>query len=140
MITQVPPPIVRVRKSICENCTCKVNFEDACESCPHKKWGPTLCPPSLEELNEESSIQAQHNLPFPALPYMVRNLASAVKSEVQSRISGENQLDLEEIKRRYALCEGCEFFHAPSKRCKKCGCFMKWKTAWRSQKCPIGKW
>jgi hypothetical protein len=46
----------------------------------------------------------------------------------------------QEKEQRYSLCEKCEFFHAATKRCQKCGCYLKWKTDWLSQKCPIGKW
>lgn len=140
MLTQIPPPIVRARRAICGQCACGVVFEDACASCPNKKWGPTLCAPSMLELEEEIIAESQHNLPFPSFKAMAKNLASSVKSEVATRIAGENQLSLDEINKRYAICEQCEFFHTASKRCRKCGCFMKWKTAWRSQKCPVGKW
>lgn len=105
-----------------------------------KKWGPEMCEAALDEIEVERAFQQEHQLPFPNIRDMALNLAAAVKSEVTSRVSGENQLELDEIKRRYAICEGCEFFHSPSKRCKKCGCFLKWKTAWRSQTCPVGKW
>jgi hypothetical protein len=50
----------------------------------------------------------------------------------------------EEIERRYAICQGCEFFVNNS--CGKCGCpisrdkkFVS-KIAWADQKCPVGKW
>jgi len=140
MIHQVPPPIAKSRRRICGNCDCPVAFEDACSSCPRKKWGPQLCPPSFEELQDERLIQKEYDLPFPPPRAMASNFLKAVTSEFAARKSGANQLSLDEIRNRYAICEGCEFFYAPSKRCKKCGCYLKWKTAWRSQKCPVGKW
>jgi hypothetical protein len=140
MIHLAPAPIVAARRTSCGECSCPVVFEDACASCPKKLWGPELCPPSPDEMEEERAIQQEHDLPFPAARTLASNLLSAVGSEIKARVSGANELDLEEIKRRYAICEGCEFFHAPSKRCKKCGCYLKWKTAWRSQSCPVGKW
>jgi hypothetical protein len=71
---------------------------------------------------------------------MASNFGSAIGGEIKARLSGAAKITEEETSRRYAICEGCEFFYAPSKRCKKCGCYLKWKTAWRSQSCPVGKW
>jgi hypothetical protein len=140
MIHQLPPSIVASRKKACGNCNCGINFEDACVGCPYKRWRPELCPPSFLELQEEREIQQEHNLPFPAASTMASSLVSAVGSEIKAIAKGKKQLNIEDIKKRFAICESCEFFHKPSQRCKKCGCFLKWKTAWRSQKCPIGKW
>ena len=110
-----------------------------------KRWGPEMCEFPPEEETEQVPQQVpqqepQPTLAFPTVRQMASNLASAVKSEVKSRVSGHVSLDPEEIAKRLEICEGCEFYHAPSKRCKKCGCFLKWKTAWRSQSCPVGKW
>ena len=42
--------------------------------------------------------------------------------------------------RRLAICDTCEFLFAPTKQCKKCGCFLKMKTSFADFKCPIDKW
>ena len=139
MLSQLPPPIVNSRRNACR-CECPVDFGDPCASCPKKRWGPNMCVPHIDEIEAEQTLQQDHQVSFPNVPTLALNLASAVGAEVKSRFLGNNQLDLDEIKRRLAICEGCEFFHSPSQRCKKCGCFLKWKTAWRSQKCPVGKW
>lgn len=136
---QLPPPIVKSRQNACR-CACSVDFEDPCATCPKKRWGPQLCETPFEDLLEEQALQTEYELPFPAARALASNFLSSVGSELKARIQGQNELPLETIKRRYSICEGCEFFHAPSKRCKKCGCFLRWKTAWRSQSCPIGKW
>lgn len=137
MFPQLPPPIANSRKSKCGNCSCGVDFGDPCASCPSKKWGPEMCvsPP------EEEPLEINKKPPqLPNAGEMALNFVSAVKSEVRSRVSGAKNVSEDEIKQRLEICSGCEFYHKPSKRCKKCGCFLKWKTAWRSQKCPIGKW
>lgn len=44
---------------------------------------------------------------------------------------------------RMSICSGCEFYNttnANNPTCNKCGCFLKIKTGWASEKCPIGKW
>lgn len=43
-------------------------------------------------------------------------------------------------KERYNICSSCEFLYKPTDTCKKCGCFMKYKTWMSGQKCPINKW
>jgi hypothetical protein len=141
MFPQLPPPITNSRRQKCGDCNCGLDFGDPCASCPMKRWGPEMCEfPPEEETQQVRQQEPQPRSAFPTVRQMAANLASAVKSEVKSQISGQVPINPEEIASRLAICEGCEFFHAPSKRCKKCGCFLKWKTAWRSQSCPIGKW
>lgn len=46
---------------------------------------------------------------------------------------------------RYKMCEMCSEFNKEKGRCKKCGCYMKTKTAYntiggRIVKCPLNKW
>lgn len=41
---------------------------------------------------------------------------------------------------RYNICKSCEFFLENTKRCSKCGCFLKIKTAVPAFHCPIDKW
>lgn len=139
MTPKVPPPIADSRRQTC-NCECKVDFEDPCAFCPKKLWGPELCSAPWELLEEEIKQQEEYDLPFPKTKTLAENFLKAVGMEITAITTGKDELELDEIKRRYSICENCEFFHKQSKRCIKCGCFMKWKTAWRSQHCPIGKW
>ena len=89
---------------------------------------------------ENSTGQNPTQRHFPSAGKMALNFVSAIKSEAESRIAGAQNVGEDEIKQRLEICSDCEFYHKLSKRCKKCWCFLKWKTAWRSQKCPIGKW
>jgi hypothetical protein len=41
---------------------------------------------------------------------------------------------------RMNICKGCEFLIKFTKQCKKCGCFMNFKTLAAESECPIGKW
>ena len=84
--------------------------------------------------------EKQQAASFPTKTTMVKNFLVALKEEAKSRLIEKNKISEEETNQRYSICEKCEFFHAPTKRCQKCGCFLKWKTSWKSQKCPIGKW
>lgn len=58
----------------------------------------------------------------------------------------------DEVKKtRLSICETCEFRKVLSKKnwdlvlvdtpaCKKCGCILNWKTSFKREQCPIGKW
>jgi hypothetical protein len=41
---------------------------------------------------------------------------------------------------RMDICKNCEFLIKLTKQCKKCGCFMNFKTLAAESECPIGKW
>ena len=43
------------------------------------------------------------------------------------------------VNKRNKICRECEHILALY-RCKKCGCFMDFKTRIKNSKCPIGKW
>ena len=46
----------------------------------------------------------------------------------------------EESANRYSICKSCPEFLGLTKQCKKCGCFMKFKTKLQAAECPIHKW
>lgn len=41
---------------------------------------------------------------------------------------------------RYSICKSCPELIKLTKQCKKCGCFMEFKTKLNGAVCPIGKW
>lgn len=125
--------IIETRKQRCGTCSCSIDFSDLCASCPHKKWGPMGCVPLKTDIIEQTAS-------FPKPSQIALNFSKALKDEFRARIIKSEKITQETAEQRYSICEGCEFFHAATKRCQKCGCYLKWKTAWRSQKCPIGKW
>ena len=76
---------------------------------------------------------------MPSLSQMAKNLGRAISNEIMA-IAGKKKPTSEKLsEKRMEICNSCEFIDRKSKRCTKCGCFLKWKTAWRSQKCPVGK-
>jgi len=42
--------------------------------------------------------------------------------------------------KRMEICRSCEHFRERTTQCKKCGCFMRFKTAIPKSSCLIGKW
>jgi hypothetical protein len=139
-MSQLPPPIIRSRTSLCGDCKCDIDKSDPCSSCPKNKWGPVMCEFLDGDPDDESATGERVETNFPSVTTLASNFVTSVKDEVKARVTGGKKIEKEEIDRRLTVCRECEFFHAPSQRCKKCGCFLAWKTAWRSQKCPIGKW
>ena len=43
-----------------------------------------------------------------------------------------------EYERRLALCRACE--HLADGTCLKCGCYPEFRAAFRTQRCPAGRW
>jgi hypothetical protein len=43
-------------------------------------------------------------------------------------------------KERMDICLGCEHLIKLTHQCKRCGCFMEFKTKLAEARCPIGKW
>ena len=81
--------------------------------------------------------QCRNNQKLPGKMEMAKNLAKATKEHVKSGLAqAENDLQ----KKRLEICQGCEFYIPEQDRCGKCGCYLKSKSAWKSSKCPIGKW
>ncbi len=78
---------------------------------------------------------------YPSLPQMAKNLGKDIVKNFQSVAAG-NSINAEknEIEKRKAICNGCEFFNKQSERCMKCGCYMAVKVYLKASNCPIGKW
>ena len=43
-------------------------------------------------------------------------------------------------KKRLEVCNTCEQYDTKWKKCKKCGCFMEFKSFLPSSDCPLNKW
>lgn len=77
----------------------------------------------------------------PSLLAKAKNFAVATAKHVAA---GMPMATDEEIRRRHAICTGCEFYkdHA----CLKCGCPINRekkylsKLSWADSECPVGKW
>ena len=123
----MPPVIARHRKRLCGDCECGTNMLDPCATCPKGKWSKFgRCEPSL------------------APTYVAaKNFGIAVFEESKAIFSGIPAISEEETNRRKTICRQCaEWFRPSDERCAHpdCQCYVCKKTAWRSQKCPIGKW
>jgi len=80
----------------------------------------------------------------PAGPSVLKRVANFAKAAVQHVAAGSPQASDAEVERRFAICQGCEFYDGSA--CTKCGCpvvrekrFVS-KLAWADSSCPVGKW
>jgi hypothetical protein len=75
----------------------------------------------------------------PSLWQKAKNLTRAAGRVGKAAVKGAKIAAApEEIERRMAICQGCEFF--TGKSCKKCGCNINFKARLETEHCPIGKW
>ena len=134
---KVPNEVLRYRKLKCGDCSCAVDFNDGCSRCPKNKWQIFAC---YENIYKPDNAFGGRETEDPSVLKLASNFATASIKELSSFIRGDKPVSKEEKEKRMKICESCVFFETRSKRCKKCGCFLLMKTAWRTQVCPIGKW
>lgn len=83
-------------------------------------------------------MMSQSPSEFPSLFDQAKNLVNLTKETIQTDksvfASEEDQKD------RMHQCQSCKHFSGTSKRCKLCGCFLKYKVKMQQAKCPIDKW
>jgi len=100
-------------------------YELARKKIEEKKGGVARTPPSKKQ-NKTSIFKKGANF---------------IKSATKHVAGGMKNVSQEEMDRRIAICEGCEFFTGGDRpRCAKCGCHLKIKARWESAHCPINKW
>ena len=76
---------------------------------------------------------------MPSKGQMAKNAAGSFARNLKSVMGGNSiNADPDEIKRRKAICKGCEYMD--DNRCSKCGCWLQYKAILRAESCPIGKW
>jgi hypothetical protein len=75
---------------------------------------------------------------------LTQKAANFAASAVKHVAAGMPRASDEERERRFAICQGCEFYDG--KACTKCGCpvvrerqFIS-KLTWAGESCPVGKW
>lgn len=79
-------------------------------------------------------------LPEPDLPPLAVQVMNLTKSAARHIAAGMPEASPEEQNRRESLCRGCEKYRPSDDRCAACGCYVKEKTSWQLEMCPLGKW
>lgn len=73
----------------------------------------------------------------PSVFTQLLNLSSAVIKQVGA---GCPATDEEIRKLRADACSVCPKLDKEEYKCNECGCYLKYKIAWATQECPLGKW
>jgi hypothetical protein len=78
----------------------------------------------------------------PTGPGLVRKAANFAVAVMRHVAAGRPAASTEEVARRKAVCESCEYLSPDGLVCRHsgCGCVLATKVAWAEQQCPIGKW
>lgn len=113
-------------------CIHDLDYENEALPCPEGHWDQT----AAEEIPEASE---ETIAPLSSLSKITSFIGANIK-EAQAIIHGEAPVSAEDVARRLEICRGCEEYDDDRETCKRCGCFMRWKTAYRSTSCPLGKW
>lgn len=76
------------------------------------------------------------------LPSITTQAVNFSTSIIKHVVGGLPQISDEEQKNRMSICEQCINFikNEDNPRCSECGCYLKVKTSWANESCPIGKW
>jgi hypothetical protein len=131
---------------LCQNHT---GYFNMWEKCRGPGQNPSSCEKPQDSLTKEDISACQYcagkgctgecrnNQPLPSKLQMAKNLAVATAAHAKT---GFAHVTEEQQQARLDICKGCEFYKEDDDRCLKCGCFLKSKSAWKSGKCPIGKW
>lgn len=78
--------------------------------------------------------------PEPSLPPLTAQVGNLMRSAARHVAAGMPEASPEEQDHRKSLCRGCEQYRPSDDRCAACGCYVKEKTSWKLEACPLGKW
>lgn len=73
-------------------------------------------------------------------PSIVTQLLSLTKTMLTQVKAGCPVATEETQKERAKICEECPLFIREDFRCGSCFCYLKYKIAWATSKCPEDKW
>jgi len=85
-----------------------------------------------ESIEEFKKFQAERK------PSLVKKAANFTKAAVKHAANGFKNVPETVYNSRMEICNSCE--KLDNGNCSECGCVVKLKTAWASEKCPIDKW
>lgn len=78
---------------------------------------------------------------FPRTSDQVRNAAQAVRRVIGAVADGRKvKASPEQYRSRLDTCAACEHYDARTRRCRRCGCFTRFKALLATEHCPENKW
>ena len=72
---------------------------------------------------------------MPSLLQQAKNLGNSLVKHVAN---GAKKVPNDIYESRINTCDSCDYLQ--DDRCRACGCFVKLKAGWASEKCPLDKW
>jgi hypothetical protein len=97
----------------------------------------------LKRFNKLKGKKRKFNVEMPSPLQMAKNLGNSIVANATNVINGGYlKLTPKEASERMDICLGCKFITGEinKERCKKCGCFLRYKTEYAAEHCPIDKW
>lgn len=96
----------------------------------------------LNSVDPKTSKKSLHSkiARYLSRPDVLTQVNNFLNSSIKHLIDNMENVSDDVASCRMSICESCEFYDKESVRCNSCGCFLKIKTRWASEKCPIGKW
>jgi hypothetical protein len=84
----------------------------------------------------------QQQQPAQSPPNLAQKAANLAKASAKHVSNGMKSVTAQTKSNRLAICNSCphKIGTEDNPTCAKCGCFLKIKTGWASESCPIGKW
>lgn len=99
---------------------------------------------SGDQITVDETHPAYPRAPKVNAPSLLEKAKNFTRSAAKHVAAGMPMASDEEIARRFAICQTCEFLK--DNACTKCGCpvvrerkFIS-KLSWANESCPIGKW
>lgn len=105
---------------------------------PNSTWDSTQCQLCWHYHHNTRVRAAWDDNEAIKIPPMLEQVGSLISSVASWGFSGCSRVPLNVQEERQTICNGCEF--KKDDRCGVCGCFLKPKTSWVTEKCPLGKW
>lgn len=72
---------------------------------------------------------------------LIKSGKEDVLADIRKRIEkipAEEKTTQPEYQDRLAICESCDYLNGGT--CLKCGCYPEFRSAFKTNKCPIKKW
>lgn len=70
----------------------------------------------------------------------MKEFMNFTKSVVAHATNGFKASTEDMQEKRMSICQQCEHMDKLNVKCNQCGCFLRVKTKWESEKCPLDKW
>lgn len=89
------------------------------------------------------SFPKKDSLPKQEIPSFLTQAVNFSTSIVKHVAGGMPQTSDNDQEKRLEICRSCDRYNSNdpnNPRCNECGCFLKIKTSWAGESCPLKKW